>query len=85
MPTPTLKPSSFAIELARQLSTSTRHVVLFIAPGASRSFGLSDANMWKKHVFQNIDAEQCVRFEAQDLESRLPKLRRLIPIVKGGL
>ncbi len=81
---PRLRPSHFATELARQVSTRTRHIVLFLGAGAARSVGLPDMETLKERVLEKIGVEQRTHFEGRDLEAGLSRIRRLISIMKEG-
>ena len=79
-----LRASEIAAELAKQLSTRSRHIVLFLGAGASRSAGLPDMEALKGSVVAALDEEERRHFEGRDVESGLSRLRRLTTLLADG-
>lgn len=84
MPATRLKPSEIATELAKQLSTRSRHVVLFLGAGAPHAAGLPTAAELKDIVMRELNAVDHPHFADRELEAGLSRIRRLISLLADG-
>lgn len=79
-----LRASELASEIAKQLSTRSRHVVLFLGAGAPHSAGLPDMAALKASVLAALDEDEKRHFDGRDVEAGLSRLRRLSSLIEDG-
>lgn len=79
-----LRASELASEIAKQLSTRSRHVVLFLGAGAPHSAGLPDMAALKASVLAALGEDEKGHFDGRDVEAGLSRLRRLASLIEDG-